>query len=92
MSIRPPGAGLGVCGDADDYWSIMCTYRAYSKDGEIHAFQEHDDIALLKAIRNRKRKDGELVLDAASLPKELVMQEDKGDEHGKFVSLGGLQQ
>ena len=73
-------------GASDAAWSQVVGYRVFSEDGAIHAYQEQDDIALLKAIKS-KVKDGRQVIDGKTLPQDIVTVNKKGQN---YVNLGGL--
>jgi hypothetical protein len=66
-SIHPSLTSDVYLGDSAYYWGRVYSYVYYGKLTSIYAFQDHDDIAMLRSI---KSKDGKL--DANSFPQELT--------------------
>lgn len=80
-NLQPDIHEARVCGYSNKAWSHVFGEYIYSSDGAIHSYQKHDDIALLKAIKTKKKK-GKDVIDSKTLPKGLV---DNG-----YVNIAGL--
>ncbi len=81
-NIRPGAHEQGAIGYSTEAYAQIVGEYIYSSDGAIHSYQGHDDIALLKAIKTKKKK-GKDVIDAKTLPKELVAEND-------YVNIAGL--
>jgi len=84
-------------GNSSNYWGRVYANTYYGKNATIQSFQNHDDIALIKAIKakhiilkaNKKRRIPRReidVIDIDSLPPEIILEE--GGE--KFINMGGL--
>jgi len=71
-SIFDGTLGWGYLGDANYFWYRVYANTYYGKNTTIQAFQEQDDIALVKAIKSTRIKDKDgterEVIDIDSLP------------------------
>lgn len=70
------------CGYSNKAWRQGYFRDLFSGDGNVYSYQKHDDIALLKAIKGKK-KDGRDIIDVKSLPPDLVVEND-------YVNIAGL--
>jgi len=85
--LYPNAHEIHACGFSNKAWSQVVGEYVYSDDGNIYSYQKHDDIALLRGLKTKKNKKGRDTLDALSLPQELVIRNDQGQN---YVNLGGL--
>lgn len=76
------------CGVSYAAWLSGTFKYLWSDDGSVYEYQEHDDIAILKGLKVKKNKKGRDALDASSLPSELTVINERGDQ---YVSVPGLQ-
>lgn len=86
-NLQPDGHETRNCGYSNKAWLQVVAKNLYSDDGSVGSYQHHDDLALLKGIKSKKNEDGRDVLDAASLPEELFIE---NDNKQRFVNVGGL--
>ena len=79
--------GWGYIGNATYWWYKMYSQFYYYKTAP-QAFQDFDDVALIKAMKSKKQrdKDGREVerIDIATLPKEVKIREERDDKPGEF--------
>lgn len=89
-NLRPGAHEVGTVGYSNEAYNSVVAKYLYSDDGSVGSYQKHDDIALLKAIKFRKNKEGKDVLDASSLPPELYMENEQGQRYVNVAGLAGL--
>jgi len=77
-------------GYLDAAWAQLVAEFVYSDAGTILAYQGHDDIALLKAVKSKKNKRNEDVIDASALPSNMVMEGKDGEKFVNIAALAGL--
>lgn len=86
--IEPASHEAYDCG-----YSNKAFYQGYFKwlwsdDGNVWAYQGHDDIAILKGLKTRKNKVGRDCIEATSLPSEMTIENDLGQ---RYIQMGALQ-
>lgn len=79
----------GNIGYIDKAWRYIFGKYLYSDGGSIYSYQERDDIELLKSIRSKKSREGKDVIDADSLPTELI-ERNQDDPEQHYVNVAGL--
>jgi len=77
----------GYIGSTTKAFARVAAKDLYSSSGGVTAYDDKDDIAILRGIKSIKNEQGKDILDAKTLPSEIYEGDVQGQE---YINLGGL--
>lgn len=77
-------------GDSTYDWDAIYGHVIFADDGEIHSYEGHDDLAILKGLQMTPNRQGRMGLDARSLPLDAYSEGPTGKRHVNLAALQGL--